>query len=1069
MSRLLSGRRRNHPAESSSAPGRRLRLSAAGALALLVALPLGAAPATAAPSEADGRSQETAAASCWEIKQNDPSAKSGTYWLWTPQLPQPQQFHCDQETDGGGWVMIGRGRENWKETYAGTGSAQDIADTPDGTGAFSTAQLPSTTVDALLNGQAPTELSDGIRLRRALDTSGSQWQEVRMQRKYSPRWTWTFRSQTPLTSFSFDNPSSGSSCSWWQIFCGSGSSYGSDYSTSRPTADQTTEYFGQPGNRAYNRVLFRESKDQGYVTGFGYDRSVRPGSVSSGVGQNPSSYLWSETNGWAQPFTQMYLRPKVRSSDLAGLQTAENGSYTASDRRELPNSGAEKTSWGATGYANGTRTEMNTQVQAFAEVDGTVFVGGNFAKLNRGSDAGESFDQSYLAGLDRDTTAPRQEFRPRLDGQVKAMAVVDGKLAIGGEFTHVNGEDRPGFAVLDPRTGALDPAWSDVRLENRTKTGVVQVKAMDVREGSLYLAGAFTHTTGPDTPAVWARNAVRIGIADRKPDRNWNPNFNGTVNGIGASTDGERVYAAGYFSRSKDSSAFRLAAVNASDAVQPREWNYKPSYTPAYPDRVMWGFQFDVQDTDEGQVWVGGTEHMLHRYDSRTLQRTGSNITRDGGDFQSLSSSGRTLYGSCHCGDWTYQGAQYYSQNDSAWDVADEISLIGAWDEQTGSYLPEFNPDLKGPGGWGVWSSFTDSRGVLWAGGSLDRSVSVSGSSQWSGGFVRFAPRDVQPPAVPQSVAVTAGERDAVTWAPVAEKNVTYQVLRDGRVIGSTRENRLEVSHRDGARYAVRAMDSAQNHSATLVPVAAGQKPEEEQAPQTPEPTPTPEEQTSASPEEQPSPSASEQASAEPEPSASASPEEQTTAEPTPSATEQPRETALVEESDEWEYRQAETASDPSWNTDDPAQEDGWHRGAAPLGWGSKDLGTTLERAASKPLTTYYRKTVRLEKGHGDLRLRTWADDGLLLTVNGKEVRRENLPDGKITLSSYATAAPRTGAARKSPITVTIPAEDLPEEGEIVLGAEVHANYRSTPDSSFGLTAALLAPAGAAEDQEDAR
>ncbi|OAX67749.1 hypothetical protein A5N15_01020 [Rothia kristinae] len=140
----------------------------------------------------------------------------------------------------------------------------------------------------------------------------------------------------PLTSFSFDNPSSGSSCSWWQIFCGSGSSYGSDYSTSRPTADQTTEYFGQPGNRAYNRVLFRESKDQGYVTGFGYDRSVRPGSVSSGVGQNPSSYLWSETNGWAQPFTQMYLRPKVRSSDLAGLQTAENGSYTASDAASCP-------------------------------------------------------------------------------------------------------------------------------------------------------------------------------------------------------------------------------------------------------------------------------------------------------------------------------------------------------------------------------------------------------------------------------------------------------------------------------------------------------------------------------------------------------------------------------------------------------------------------------------------------------------------------------------------------------------------------------------------------------------
>lgn len=123
-------------------------------------------------STPDGSSAERAAASCWEIKQEDPSSTSGTYWLYTPEMAEPAEFYCDQETDGGGWVMIARGRENWKESYNGVGSAEDIAQRPSGPEAFKTAQLPATTVDALLNGQAPEKLEDGIRLRRALNREG---------------------------------------------------------------------------------------------------------------------------------------------------------------------------------------------------------------------------------------------------------------------------------------------------------------------------------------------------------------------------------------------------------------------------------------------------------------------------------------------------------------------------------------------------------------------------------------------------------------------------------------------------------------------------------------------------------------------------------------------------------------------------------------------------------------------------------------------------------------------------------------------------------------------------------
>ncbi len=63
---------------------------------------LPATPASAATGAHDGSSSDKAAASCYEVKQVNPSAPSGTYWLYTPQMSGPAQFYCDQETDEGG-------------------------------------------------------------------------------------------------------------------------------------------------------------------------------------------------------------------------------------------------------------------------------------------------------------------------------------------------------------------------------------------------------------------------------------------------------------------------------------------------------------------------------------------------------------------------------------------------------------------------------------------------------------------------------------------------------------------------------------------------------------------------------------------------------------------------------------------------------------------------------------------------------------------------------------------------------------------------------------------------------
>ena len=130
-----------------------------------------------------------------EVKQNYPASADGTYWLLTPTLQAPEQFYCHMTADGGGWVLVGRGREAWKGYYQGVRPAS-VRTTVTGTAAFAPAQLAAKTVDGLLNGSRPDALPDGIRLKRATNTEGTTYQEVRFKLTKSDRWTWAFGAGT---------------------------------------------------------------------------------------------------------------------------------------------------------------------------------------------------------------------------------------------------------------------------------------------------------------------------------------------------------------------------------------------------------------------------------------------------------------------------------------------------------------------------------------------------------------------------------------------------------------------------------------------------------------------------------------------------------------------------------------------------------------------------------------------------------------------------------------------------------------------------------------------------------
>jgi hypothetical protein len=179
------------------------------------------------------------------------------------------------------------------------------------------------------------------------------------------------------------------------------------------------------------------------------------------------------------------------------------------------------------------------------------------------------------------------------DGKVNAIVVANGKIYIGGSFTHVRAPGAPSggavrnhLAALDLQTGVLKP-W------NPGANDIVNALAVKPNGKTIYVGGHFTKVHGATRLHIAAINATSSAL------RPWKANANGKVDVIKATKS--RVYFGGTFTTLKGKTRNRLGAVSAGSSAALVNW------TPHASSEV-----YTLQLSASGKrIYVGGAfDHM---------------------------------------------------------------------------------------------------------------------------------------------------------------------------------------------------------------------------------------------------------------------------------------------------------------------------------------------------------------------------------------------------------------------------------------------------------------------------
>lgn len=179
----------------------------------------------------------------------------------------------------------------------------------------------------------------------------------------------------------------------------------------------------------------------------------------------------------------------------------------------------------------------------------TLYVAGDFDNVGGRKRRG-------FAALDLDGGSAFDGFVADVDGVGRALLLSsdDGNLFVGGDFNTLNGKDAAPLARVDPFSGTRDE-W-DSGLDG-------PVEVLSERNGRLYVGGSFTHVG-----TIERRGLAAFLLSEKSPpslDTGFAPPVDGTVHAL--EHEGEFLYAGGNFvasDKSNDANLLQLSPTNGT-------------------------------------------------------------------------------------------------------------------------------------------------------------------------------------------------------------------------------------------------------------------------------------------------------------------------------------------------------------------------------------------------------------------------------------------------------------------------------------------------------------------------
>ena len=265
-------------------------------------------------------------------------------------------------------------------------------------------------------------------------------------------------------------------------------------------------------------------------------------------------------------------------------------------------------------FSNGTCTVAGV-VYAVAQIGGTTYIGGSFAKV-----AGQP--RANLAAIGADGKVVTS-WTPATDGIVYALAASDdgSKVYVGGEFSTVNGVARRGLVAVDPTQGAL---VSEVSAD-LDKDGAVRALVTGVGN-RLYVGGKFETIGGK-----WNGRLASVDQTTGVVDKNFRPRPNTGVRALALDEDKSKLYVGGSFSAM---SSLPRPGIGEVDAVT----GVVTGFAPAEGGVVI------ATDVDpSGRLFFSTTNNRVWAYDTGTDNAPEYRV-RTSGDVQAIYAADDEVY-----------------------------------------------------------------------------------------------------------------------------------------------------------------------------------------------------------------------------------------------------------------------------------------------------------------------------------------------------------------------------------------------------------------------------------------